>query len=131
MSSSVEQLYQEIGQAALAVADGLAGKLLVYAEVEDGVISSDIFYVNMDGIVRFRFCPKPMQTLIYSLWERWKDNHDNQEWRVMCYVIENGKFGIDLIYSDQIKKNEDVSDRRPLAVRNYFGDMKIDYSKPQ
>jgi hypothetical protein len=54
----------------------------------------------------------------------------NHEWRVMCYVAERGEFQIDLTYPDQVKKDEDVSDRRPLAVKKYFDNMKVDYSKP-
>ena len=54
MNPTIEQLYQDIGAVAREVADDLAGKLLVYAEVEDGVISADIFYVNLAGVLRFR-----------------------------------------------------------------------------
>ena len=50
-------MYPEIGQVALGLAEGLAGKLLVYAEVEDGAISADVFYLNKAGVVRFRCCP--------------------------------------------------------------------------
>jgi hypothetical protein len=42
---SVEDLFHEIGREAVAISgDDLAGKLLVYAEVEDGVISADLLY---------------------------------------------------------------------------------------
>ena len=130
MNSTIEQLYQEIGLAALDLAEDLAGKLLIYAEVEDGVISADLFYVNQAGVVRFRFCPEDMKDLIYSLWERWQEYPDNREWRVMCYIVDGGKFQIQLTYPDQVKKDEDASDRRPLAIKKYFGDMKVDYSNP-
>lgn len=130
MNSTIEQLYQDIGLAALAIADDLSGKLLIYSEVEDGVVSADLFYVNNANLVRFRFCPKTMKDLIYSLWEHWQQHPNSREWRVMCYIAEDEKFGIDLTYPDQIKKGEDVSDRRPLAIKKYFDDMKVDYSKP-
>lgn len=131
MSSTIEQMYPEIGQAALGLAEGLAGKLLVYTEVEDGVISADVFYVNQAGVVRFRFSPKPMQELIYSFWERWKEQPGNREWRAMSYVIDGGKFKIDLSYPDEINPDEDLSERRPTVVKKHFGDMKVDYSKPK
>jgi hypothetical protein len=130
MSLTIEQFYQEIGQAARALAEGLAGRLLVYAEIEDGVISADLFYATQSGVVRFRFCPKALQTLLYTFWEQWKAQPGNREWRAMSYVIDGGKFSIDLTYPDQIDPGEDVSDRRPSVVRKYFGDMKVDYSKP-
>ncbi len=59
-------VYQQIGRAALGCADDLAGKLLIYAEVEDGVISADLFYMNPSGKLRFRFCRQPMKNLIYT-----------------------------------------------------------------
>jgi hypothetical protein len=127
----IEQMYQEIGQAALSVAEGVAGKVLVYAEVEDGAISCDEFYVDGAGTVQFRLCPKPMKELIYSFWEKWKEQPGNREWRATSYVIEGGKFGIDLKYPDQINPNQSFSERRPLVVKERFGDMKVDYSKPR
>ena len=55
MNSTIEKLYQEIGQEALQAANDLSGKLLIYAEVSDGVISADMFYINNpSGSVRFR-----------------------------------------------------------------------------
>jgi hypothetical protein len=130
MSQAIEQLYDSVGKAAIDHAEALSGKLLVYAEVESGVISADIFYVNTTGTVRFRFCPKPMKDLIFALWEQWKALPGHQEWRVMCYIVDNGKFAIDLVYPDQIKDDEDLSDRRPRAIKRYFGDMKVDYANP-
>src|SRR2546430_338453 len=103
MNSTIEQLYQDIGQTALNAADGLKGKLLIYAEVEDGVISCDLFYLNKAGVVRFKFCPDTLKGLVYSLWESWQKDPNNREWRVMTYVFEGGKFHIDFTYPDQIK----------------------------
>ncbi len=131
MSLTVEQMYQEIGSAALGVAQDLAGKLIVYSEVEDGVISANIFYENLAGEVRYRFSPKRLEELIYSFWEQWAAAPGNHEWRAMTYVIEGGKFNIDLTYPDQIDPDSDLSERRPLVVKKHFGDMKIDYSQPK
>lgn len=130
MNSKIEDLYLEIGQATLSIAEGLAGKLLIYAEVEDGVISADLFYIHQNGNVRFKFCPASVKALVYSLWENWKKLPGSREWRVMCYVIDAGKFSIDLTYPDQVKQDEDTSDRRPRAVAHYFNGMKVDYSTP-
>jgi hypothetical protein len=47
---SVEELLQDTGQEAVSVAgDDLAGRLLVYAGVRDGVIPSDLLYKNLEG----------------------------------------------------------------------------------
>jgi len=131
MNSTIERLYQEIGLEALEAANDLSGKLLIYAEVLDGVISADMFYVNHpSGSVRFRFCPRPVRKSIMQLWQEWQKLQGNKEWRVLCYVIDNGNFNIDLLYPDQVKNDEDVSDRRSLAAIKYFGNSKVNYSKP-
>ena len=129
--NTLEDLYKEIGIEALGHAADLAGKMLVYAEVEDGVISVDIFYFNGAGEVRYRYGSEFLQELIHSLWEQYKASMQGGEWRVLCYVIDGGKFKIDLIYPDQINKNEVISDRRPRALEKYFGAAKVDYSKPR
>jgi hypothetical protein len=49
----------------------------------------------------------------------------------MSYVIDGGKFNIDLTYPEQMSEEEDLSDRRPRAVQRYFGDVSIDYSSPK
>ena len=131
MTSKIEDLYQQIGQAAETLATDRAGKILIYAEVEDGVISADAFYPNRAGVVRYRFCPSALRELVYSFWEQWQQEPGNAEWRVMSYVIEGGKFSIDLAYPDQIDPNEDISERRPRAVTKHFGDMRVDYSDPR
>jgi hypothetical protein len=86
--------------------------------------------MNDAGVVCFRFCSEEMRGLIYSFWECWRDIPDNCEWRVMCYVLVGGEFSIDLTYPDKIDLIEGESDRRPRAVKKYFGDATVDYSKP-
>ncbi len=66
-ATSVEDMFQEIGREALAVAgDDLAGRLLVYAEVEDRVISTNLLYKNRQGDVRLLLSPRPLDDLVYS-----------------------------------------------------------------
>ena len=107
-ATSVEDLFQEIGREAVAVAgDDLAGRLLVYAEMEDRVISADLLYKNRDGDVRLVLGPSALDKLVYELWQLWKAQPGNQEWRVMSYVVDkNLKLRIDLTYP------EDVDPRR-------------------
>ena len=129
---SIEDLYQEIGHEAVAVADDdLGGRLLVYAEVQDRVISTDLFYWTRKGDVRFVLSPRPLKELVYELWELWKKQPGNEEWRVMSYVVDdNGKLTIDLTYPDDLDEEEGLSDRRPRAVEKYFGDVKVIYPNP-
>ena len=131
MNTAIEKLFQEIGKEASILAEGSPDRLLVYAEVEDGVVSADVFYVDvLSKTVRFRFCSDSLQGLLQSLWEEWQAHPGNREWRAICYVLDGGEFTIDLVYPDQVNHNEDVADRRPRAVTKYFGNTTVDYSRP-
>jgi hypothetical protein len=131
-ATSVEDLFQEIGREAVAVAgDDLSGRLLVYAEVEDRVISTNLLYKNREGDVRLVLGPRPLDDLVYELWQQWKAKPGNEEWRVMSYLVDaDGKLTIDLTYPDDVDVDEDVSDRRPRAVMRYFGDVKLVFHDP-
>lgn len=121
---------QRIGQLALEMAEGPVDRLMVYAEVEDGVISADVFYaLPLSEMVRFRFAPPALQQEVYSFWEDAR-HRGNQEWRTMTYVVADGRFTIDLQYEDQVNAGEALHDRRPRAVSKHFGDAKVDYSRP-
>lgn len=131
MNADLESLYQEIGREAFAVATELQGKLLVYAEVEDGVISGSVFYdKGVSRTVTFKFCPEGLNDLIYSLWEKWSSHPGNKEWRAMAYLIQDGKFSIDLVYPDQMNPDEGLPERRPRVIQKCFGHVQVDFSKP-
>ena len=130
MNPTLERLYQEIGLSALSSSDGLQGKLLIYSEVEDGVVSVDLLYEDDRGNVRFRFGDKNLREIVYSFWIHWQDQPGNREWRVMCCTILHGQFEIDLIYPEQTGADEALADRRLAAIKKHFGDLEVDYSKP-
>jgi len=115
---------------ALEAAGEPVDRLLLYAEVEDGVVSADLFYRTSDKPVRFRYGPTQMVEVVYALWQTWKDTPGNSEWRVLSYAINNGTLSFELAYPDRLQPNEDISDRRPLAVKRVFGDSDVDYSRP-
>lgn len=117
----------DIGRAALAESGDGTGRLLVYAEVEDGTISCDIFYEPVSGQLRFRFASSSLQSLVYRFWDQGRLTGDG-EWRVMSYFVNGSKFSMDLTYPEQLVDGEDTQDRRPLAVGRHFGDLPIDYS---
>lgn len=102
------------------------GRLLLYAEVEDGVISADLFSQFRGGPVRFRFAPAGLREAIYSDWEAAKDR-----WATYALLVENGRFSLSLQYEDSLKHDEALHDRRPRIVRAHFGDTLVDYSSPE
>jgi hypothetical protein len=131
MNADIEGLYQDIGREAYAIAPDLNGKLLVYAEAEDGVISGSLFYEKGPGkVATFKFCPEILRDLIYSLWEKWSTHPGNAEWRAMAYLVQDGKFSIDLTYPEQMNPDEDLPERRQRVIEKYFGNTSFDYSNP-
>jgi len=132
MTRDIGKLYQEIAREAVSVATDINGKLLVYAEIEDGVVSADLFYEKRnERVVTFKFCSEHFRETILSLLEKWKAHPGNEEWRAMSYVVGDGKFSIDLTYPKQMKFNEELSDRKPRIIKKYFGQSKVDYLKPK
>src|SRR5579872_4896063 len=108
MNKMIEKMYQEIGQVAAAAADGLTEKLLVYAEVKDGVISADIFSLSPSGTVQLRFAPENLLELIHAFWTQWQEQPDHHEWRAMSYVLTGDSFSIDLTYPDEMETDGDI-----------------------
>lgn len=130
MNSTIEQMYPEIAEVALGLAEDRVGKLLLYAEVFKGVISANVFYMSRTGMVRFRFGSSSLQELIHSFWKRWKEQPGNREWRAMSFIIERGTFKVELSYPEELEPGEAVTDHRPRTIKKYFGDLMVDYSKP-
>lgn len=119
---------QMIGRATLAAAHDSAGKVLLYAEADDGVISADIFSQAGGENVRFRFAPSSLKSVIYEFWEAEVD--PAKRWSTMSVILEAGRFNTSFGYSDSLVPGEELQDRRPRAVRAHFGDTAVDYSSP-
>jgi hypothetical protein len=125
MSKTIEELYQEIGREAVAIAGkDRGGRLLVTADVVDRAVSADLFYKNRKGDVLLVLGPPSLMKLAYELWERWKEEPGNEVWRLMSYVVDDdGKLTIDLTYPDDVDDDED--DLRLPAIKKYFGTVKV------
>jgi hypothetical protein len=128
----MSDFYKQIAQHALVVAGGTVHRFLLYSEVEDGVISADIFYqLPRDAVVRYRFASTTLRDLIYEFWESGGENIVARSWATMRLKIEtNGQFVVDLTYPDQLNPEEGYSDRRPRVIIESFSDAKVDYSMP-
>lgn len=134
MASADTDFIQAIGAAALDQAGSEAdGRVLVYAEVEDGALSADLFVEHVSvASVRYLFAGPDLEQAILDFWEQSKADPQAGEWRTLAYLIRpDGRFTMDLKYPDQVDPDEDVSDRRPPVLKAHFGDAKIDYSRPR
>ncbi|HIV71064.1 MAG TPA: hypothetical protein H9903_09050 [Candidatus Aquabacterium excrementipullorum] len=131
MSQDIESLYQAIGAEALDAAPDLQGTLLVYAEVDDGLIAASVFYEKgARRTVTFKDCPPVLEDLVYALWETWQATPGQAAWGAIEYVVRDGSFNISLTYPDQMDAQEGLPERRPRVIQKYFGDAKVDYADP-
>ncbi|WP_157201415.1 hypothetical protein [Massilia sp. Root418] len=130
--TTLEEFYQRIGSEALSWAEDYSGKMLVYAELDDGFISASLLYENgTPGEATFKYCPSDLEEIISSFWETWNDVPGNKTWKVMVYLIDSDDFSIDLIYPDQINPDETATDRRTSIFKIHFPSSRIDYSDPE
>ena len=121
---------QEIAHRVLSASPSFNGTALLYAEVENGVISADLFFQSSPGsVVQFRFATTELRDLIYAAWESGFANTAPKSWATMQLMAGDGRVNVNLQYPDQIDQNEDLSDRRPRIISTYFPGAKIDYSK--
>jgi hypothetical protein len=131
MSTDLEPYYQEIGRLALEVASEEAGKIMVYAEREDGLIAADVFYAEDDpDVIHYRLCPPLLEAVIDAYWEAAREVDPKGEWAVLSYVLDDGAFKVTLRYPEEIDEDEDVAERRPAAIAAVFGPGVVDYSSP-
>lgn len=129
MNQKIESLYQEIGQEACNLAQDLNGKLLVYAELEDGVISPSLFYEKgANKEVIYKFSSDQLINLLDTLWQVWQEQVHENMWSAISYVIGNRKFNIDLTYPEQMEGDEEF--RRDTVIEKCFGKTNVNYSNP-
>ncbi|RYF30232.1 MAG: hypothetical protein EOO23_05600 [Comamonadaceae bacterium] len=118
---------QQIAALALNAAHTSEGRLLVYSEVDDGVVSADLFSQLQGEPVRYRFSSNDLIAAIYRYWQ---SEEVAKRWATMALVIEGGRFTIDFQYAESIRADEALYERRPRVIRSYFGDAIVDYSSP-
>jgi len=127
----MSDFYQQIGSMVVVFSKSPQGKMLLYSEVEDCVISADVFIQDSIGSpVRFRFAPRPLRDLVYQFWETGEDLIAPRSWAAFQLVIEGGKFTVDFTYPDKLVAEEPTGQRRSRVVREHFPDATIDYSHP-
>lgn len=112
---------QQIAAVARSEVGSALGKLLLYAEVEGGVVSADLFHQpHPANSVKFRFASKHLLELVYRFWITGAPNISSRTWRCASLVLEGASFTLDLAYPNQVSADEDLSDRRPRAVAAHF-----------
>jgi hypothetical protein len=105
-------------------------KSLLYAELDDGVVSPSLFFRDRAGEVHFRFGGRALDDILFELWESGFNNIQPRSWAAIEYIIENGTFKINLAYKDQFLENEGLPERRPRVISKHFGSANVNYKNP-
>ena len=131
MNTEVERLFQEIGNHLLDVVGADSPRILAYAEVEDGVVSVNVFYTAADGKDPvFKFGDDALCDHFYALWIEWTSLESNDRWRSASYFIEKGKPSLSVVYNERFDEAAGESERRDATLEKYFGTRAADYSRP-
>jgi hypothetical protein len=129
MTSNSADPIQEIATSAMASFAHGRGKLLIYAEIEPGVISCDLFFQpESSSSVQFRFAAPVIRDLIFGFWESGSANITPRSWAAMQLVVHDGRVTVDFHYPDQLNPDEELSDRRPRVLSAHFPGVPVDYS---
>jgi hypothetical protein len=107
-----------------------AAQILLYAEVEDGVISASVFFQLNDNVAHFRYASDELEDLVYEFWETGNDRIPARSWRGMEYALSGTKFDIELSYENAFNPNEGQHERRPRVVARHFPGAKTDFTQP-
>lgn len=130
MTPDTEELFQSLGSLLLDMTDEDSARILLYAEAEDGSASADVFFLDHSGRIVYKYASEDVVDVVFALWQAWPDDGPNSKWATLAYLIDNGKFTIDLQYPEQIDMKADSSVRRPDVLLKYFGTTTVDYSNP-
>ena len=132
MNPKIAPTFQAIGNALLDISGDSARTVLGYAEVEEGVSSVSVFYVDGSGpSPKFKFGNGVLADLFYELWENWTESSHEGTWRSAHYSIQSGRPSLQVVYPDAFDEDEDEFRRRAAVVRHYFDTDVIDYSDPE
>jgi hypothetical protein len=130
VGAEIEALFQDIGNCILDIVGDSQSKALAYAEVSDGVVSVDVFYIPKNSeIPIFKFGGKLLSDLFYALWSERSREDEIQQWRSACCVIQDGKQRIEFVYADKFDEGVGKMKRRAEILRKHFGSIKVDYSQ--
>jgi hypothetical protein len=121
---------QLVGQALAQQCPRDVDGALLYAEVEDGVISSSVFFTAASSVLVFRYASEQLEDLVYEFWERGQDGVPPRSWAAIEYQLTGSKLDVGFSYSNQFSKNEGQHERRPRVVARRFPGFTVDFSNP-
>ena len=129
MSAEERVFYERIAGELLNCRAPGGGRVLAYAEIEEGVSAVSVFFEKTDGKgIVYVDSTRPLRNAIVDFWSAWRKTPGNQEWRAMTFCLDGKKFKVDLVYPQDVPDEEDTLDRRDRVLSKYFPGQEVDYS---
>jgi hypothetical protein len=108
-----------------------AKRHLLYAEVEDGVIASSVFFQADGDVAHFRYPSEDLEDLVYEFWETGNESIPPRSWRAIEYSLTGIDFNISLSYAEQFSPLEGPHDRRPRILECHFPGLAVNFDSPE
>ncbi len=122
----LNSLVNEIGE----YIDGnvnVESSVLIYAEFEDGFVTSNIFLSSLAGVVCQK-CSEQLVNILHSHWEKSCSVDGNESWFSIAFFWSDNKFSIDVKYPNEVDLDEFITDRRPRVIKKFYNNIPITYS---
>lgn len=129
MTSSERALIDEIGEFLVSVAEGGKGDILLFAQLDYGVIGASIF-VDKDNYLEYIDFLEMDSRFSDAVFELWKAREKKRRWAEIEYFIHEGRFKIRYIYAEEIGDEPYSLERREAVLRRYFKDKPVVYPPP-
>ncbi len=118
-------LMNAIGVEGAVIVGGNPDGLFIYAEPDGGSVFLSVFR-NEGDVVRYYPPTSELFDLIRAAWEN-ESPDENMRWAVIEYEVSGTSFHVELRYPEELKSDEDASDRREAALKRRYGDKPIVY----
>lgn len=124
---NIEELKQGIVLVATGHARAGGGKVLVYAEMQDGELSSALFYERgAGGEMAFDDEVTDLQYLIRELWEQWHRMPRNQPWSVLACLVDGDRVEFDFSAPGLVSEGQVRLEEHLRAFKGHTGDTEFD-----
>ena len=121
---------QLVGTALQAQCPRDVRKVLLYAEIEEGVVAASVFFETATNGLQFRYASDELERLTYEFWEVGSGSILPKSWRAIEYALVGQKLTVDLTYREEFKANEGEHERRPKVIARQFPGLNPNFSNP-
>lgn len=104
-------------------AEDYGNYLMLYAEVEDGMVAPALF-VDRGQSVNWVITDYALTPLIIKLWHA---APTDKKWVALSLVVDSGQFDINFYYTDDLPEGTDFAEREQTMIAAHFKDKPIIY----